>query len=37
MKNSGSVLHHSEITSCPQQSTEQEDNESGNYTTANST
>ena len=25
----GSVLHHSEMATCPQQSTEQEDSESG--------
>ena len=32
VKYSASVSHHSEITSCPQQSTEEEDNQSGNYT-----
>ena len=32
VKYSASVSHHSEITSCPQQSTENKDNQSGNYT-----
>ena len=32
VKYSASVSHHSEITSCPQQSTEKEDNQSDNYT-----
>ena len=32
VKYSASVLHHSEIISCPQQCTEKEDNQSGNYT-----
>ena len=32
VKYSASLLLHSEITSCPQQSTEKEDNQSGNYT-----
>ena len=32
VKYSASVSHHTEITSCPQQSTEEEDNKSGNYT-----
>ena len=32
VKYSASVSHHSEITSWPQQSTEEEDNKTGNYT-----
>ena len=32
VKYSASVSQHSEFTSCPQQSTEEEDNKSGNYT-----